>query len=461
MKMKNHKESFGIRDKVGYLFGDLGNDFTFILSSSFLLKFYTDVIGVSAAAVGIIMMLARFLDAFTDVTMGRICDSRPSSGEGKFRPWIKWMCVPCALSSFLVYQSGVASWPYAVRVIWLLVTYLLWGSVFYTAVNIPYGSMASAISKDPGDRQSLSTYRTMGSTLAGALIGAGVPLLAYEQVTVSGEEVAVLRGGRFTLIAGVFSVLAVVCHLLCYALVRERVVIDSRGDGASGQGFFSIISSAIKNRALVSIIVASIVTLLSQMTMQQMANYVFPDYYGNAGAQSASTLVMLFGMIISAALAKPLAERFGKAEVSAVASLISGATCLLLFFLRPESVWVYVALSFPAWLGLGIFAMVSWALITDVIDYSEKKDGVRRDATVYSLYSFSRKLGQGGAAGLSGALLTLIGYNKIPGEALPESVLEGVFTISTLIPAIGFIALALILALWYPLKKKEADSLGK
>lgn len=455
MEEKNLDSPFGSKDKIGYLFGDFGNDFTFILSSSFMLKFYTDVIGVSAFVIGIVMMVARFLDAFTDVTMGRICDSWSGNKDGKFRPWIKWMSIPCALSSFLIYQSGVAYWQDWAKILWLVVTYLLWGSVFYTSVNIPYGSMASAISAKAEDRQSLSTYRTMGSTLAGVIIGAGVPLFAYDQIVVSGEKIAVLNGRRFTIIAGVFSILAVVCYLICYYLVRERVKTDVKK--TQNAGALKAISSALKNRALVSIIFASIVMLLSQMTMQQMSNYVFPDYYGNAGAQSASTVVMLVSMMISAFLSKPLTKRFGKAEISAVSSLVAGVTCLLMFFIRPKNVWVYVGLNFTSWLGLGIFAMVSWALITDVIDYSEKKSGIREDATIYSLYSFARKLGQGAAAGISGGLLSLIGYNKIPGEALPDSVREGIFNISTLVPAVGFIVLALILAFWYPLRKSEVD----
>ena len=455
MELNKTTRAFGVRDKVGYLFGDLGNDFTFILSSGFLLKFYTDVIGVDAFIIGIVMMAARFLDAFTDVTMGRICDRRIAGAEGKFRPWIKWMCIPCALSSFLVYQSGISSWPMGARITWLAVTYILWGSIFYTSVNIPYGSMASAITPDPKGRQSLSTFRTMGSTIAGAIIGAGVPLIAYDKP--EGSEVAVMNGGRFTLIAGVFSVLAIVSYLVCYALVRERVRIES----APGEkyGIKRVIFSAFKNRALISIIAASIVMLVAQMTVQQMANYVFPDYYGSAEAQSASTLVMLVGMILSAALAKPLTERFGKAEVSAVSSIASGGVNLLLFFIRPENVWVYVGLSFASWLGLGIFAMVSWALITDVIDYSEKKNGVREDATIYSLYSFSRKLGQGAAAGISGGLLTLIGYEG--GGVVDESVREGIFNISTLVPAIGFIILGLILLFWYPLNREAVMDMQK
>ena len=129
-KSVNPVRPFGLRDKIGYLFGDFGNDFTFILSSSFLLKFYTDVMGVSPAIVGIVMMVARFLDAFTDVTMGRICDRGRVKASGKFRPWLLRMCAPVAISSFLMYQSALASAPMGVKIAWLFITYILWGSVF-------------------------------------------------------------------------------------------------------------------------------------------------------------------------------------------------------------------------------------------------------------------------------------------------------------------------------------------
>ena len=87
---------FGWRDKLGYLFGDFGNDFTFILSTSILMKFYTDVMGLSSGLVGLVMMLARFLDAVTDVTMGRIADASRPTAAGKFRPWILRMAIPVA-----------------------------------------------------------------------------------------------------------------------------------------------------------------------------------------------------------------------------------------------------------------------------------------------------------------------------------------------------------------------------
>lgn len=444
------QRSFGFRDKLGYLFGDFGNDFTFILSSSFLMKFYTDVMGVSGGTVGVVMMVSRFVDAFTDVAMGRLCDRSRTTPSGKFKPWILRMCVPVAVSSFLIYQSALAGQSMEFKIGWLFVTYILWGSFFYTSVNIPYGSMASAISPEPGHRQSLSTYRSLGGTLAGLVIGAVVPLLAYDHI----NGAAVMNGQRFTVIAGVFSVLAVVCYLLCYWLTTERVRTKSAPQ--EKHSIVDMLRNALRNRALISIIAASIVMLVAQLTMQSMANYVYPNFYGNTGAQSASTVTMLVSMLIAAGAAKPLSERFGKAEVSAASNLLAAVVCLVLYFLRPENVWVYVALNGLNWLGLGVFSMVSWALITDVIDDSEVRTGVREDGSVYALYSFARKLGQAAAAGLSGGLLTWIGYSQE--TAFDREVVNGIYDISTLLPAAGFALLGLILWFWYPLRKGRVEA---
>lgn len=449
MEHQKRIKPFGFTDKLGYLFGDFGNDFTFLLSSSFLLKFYTDVMGVPGYVVGIVMMVARFVDAFTDVAMGRLCDKSPQRPDGKFKPWIRRMALPVAIASFLIYQSSLASRGLAFKIGWLFVTYILWGSVFYTSINIPYGSMASTISPEPGDRQSLSTYRTMGGTLAGAVVGAGVPLIAYDRI----NENSVLNGDRFTLIAGIFSILAVVCYLLCYYLTTERVRPHSIPSQKHSVG--DMLRNALKNRALISIIAASIVMLLAQLTMQSMANYIYPNFYGNTAAQSASTIVMLLGTVIAALMAKRLAARFGKAEVSVASNLLAAGVCVLLYFFRPQNVWVYVALTGLNWIGLGVFAMVSWALITDVIDDSELRTGVREDGSVYALYSFARKLGQAASAGLTGALISAIGYTSE--TAFDEDVVNALFDISTLVPALGFTALALILWLWYPLHKEQVE----
>ncbi len=446
---------FGIKDKIGYLLGDFGNDFTFVFASTFLLKFYTDVMGVDAFVVGIVMMVARFVDAVTDITMGRICDKAKPTRHGKFKPWIRRMCAPVALISFLMYQSSLAAAPMGFKITWLAVTYILWGSIFYTSINIPYGSMASAISAEPADRQSLSTFRTMGGTLAGVIIGGGIPLIVYKSVQIGENTVSVLDGKTFTVVAGIMSLLAVGAYILCFYLTTERIPSERNTEKLKGRSVKDLIVSSVKNRALISIIFASVFMLLAQLTMQGMSNYIYPNYYNNIGAMSISTLLMLLGMIIAAAIAKPFAKRLGKCEISIISNILAAAVCLALFIVRPQNVWVYVAFMFLCWLGLGIFSMVSWALITDVIDYSEIKNGVREDGSIYAIYSFARKIGQAASSGLTGVLLTLVGYSDA--TAFDRGVLEGVFNISTLVPSLGFAILAIILCFWYPLKKRAVE----
>ena len=444
---------FGMKDKIGYMFGDFGNDFTFILSSSFMLKFYTDIMGVSAGIVGILMMAARFVDAVTDVTMGQIVDRSKPTKEGKFRPWIKRMCGPVAIASFLIFQAEFAGMPMGFKIFWMVFTYILWGSILYTSINIPYGSMASAISADPHDRAGLSTWRTVGATLANMVIGVGTPLIAYE--TVNGATV--LSGPRMTVIAGVFSILAVICYMLCFNLVRERVEVPQN---TTKLDVGAMLKSLVTNRALLGIIAAAILLLLGMLGMNGMSAYVFPVYYNSASAQSMSAMAgSLCVLVICAPFASRLAAKFGKKELSAVSCFFGAAVYVVCMIMKPANPMVYVVFYTLAYIGLGMFNTVIWAMIADVIDDAEVRNGVREDGTIYSVYSFARKVGQALSSGLIGSLLTVIGYTgevaKNP-SAYPE-ILNSIFNLSCIIPAIGLVAVAAALLAIYPLNKKRVE----
>lgn len=450
--MSNQKNvpAFGMRDKIGYMFGDFGNDFTFILSSSFMLKFYTDIMGLAPAVVGMLMMAARFVDAVTDVTMGQIVDRSKPTKDGKFKPWIRRMCGPVAIASFLIYQSAFADMAYGFKLVWMIVTYLLWGSIFYTSINIPYGSMASAISAEAEDRASLSTWRTIGATLAGFVIGVGTPLVAY--VTVDGKTM--LSGSRMTIIAGVFSVLAIICYMLCFTLVRERVVIPANNEKLDIK---KMLQSLVTNRALIGIIAAAILLLLAMLGMQGMSAYVFPNYYGSAQAQSLSALAGSVAVLaICAPLATKLSAKFGKKELSVVSCLVGAGFFLICLILKPQNPYVYVGFYTLAYVAIGFFNMIIWAMITDVIDDAEVKNGVREDGTIYSVYSFARKIGQALSSGMVGGLLSLIGYTEA--TAFDPNVVNGIFNISCIVPIIGMVAVALALLFIYPLNKKRVDA---
>ncbi len=448
-KQDSSVQPFGMKDKIGYMFGDFGNDFTFILSSMFMLKFYTDVMGISAGVVGTLMMAARFVDGVTDVTMGQIVDRSKPTKDGKFKPWMKRMCGPVAIASFLIYQSAFASWSYGFKVAWMTITYLLWGSIFYTSINIPYGSMASAISSDPKDRAELSTWRTVGATLAGLVIGAGTPIVAYEVV----DGNTILSGSRMTMIAGVFAVGAIICYLLCFRLVRERVLVEANNQKLE---VGRLLKSLVTNRALLGIIAAAILLLLAQLGMQGISGYVFPNYYGSASAQSLSSLLSsLAVLVICAPLAARLSAKFGKKELSAVSCAISAVVYIVCLLMKPESAYVYVIFYTLAYAGVGFFNTVIWAMITDVIDDAEVKNGIREDGTIYAVYSFARKVGQALSSGLVGALLSIIGYTQT--TAFDPAVTEGIFKMSCIVPAVGFAAVSLALIFIYPLNKKQVE----
>lgn len=442
--------AFGMKDKLGYMFGDFGNDFTFILSSSFMLKFYTDVMGVSAAVVGTVMMAARFVDAFTDVTMGQIVDRSKPTKDGKFKPWLKRMCGPVAIASFLIFQSGFANMPYGFKVAWMAITYILWGSIFYTSINIPYGSMASAVTSDPNERAELSTWRTIGATLAGLAIGAGTPLVAYEVV----DGNPVLSGSRMTIIAGVFSVCAVICYLLCFNLVRERVPVEANSQKLD---VVKMLKDVITNRALLGIIAAAILLLVAMLGMQGMAGFVYPNYYGSAPAQTVSSLASSAAMLlICAPFATKLAAKFGKKELSVMSCIFGAAVFILLLIVKPANPFVYVAFATVAYVGLGFFNTVIWAMITDVIDDAEVKNMVREDGTIYAVYSFARKMGQAASSGMTGVLLDMVGYSKE--TAFDPDVTFGIFKLSCIIPAVGLAAVALALMFIYPLGKSRVEA---
>ena len=451
MEKTRKTRPFGMRDKLGYLFGDFGNDFSFLFAGSYLMVFYTKVLGLPGAAIGVLFLVSRVVDAFTDVTMGRIVDNRKPARDGRFRPWIRRMCVPVAVASTLMYLYFIKDWNFAPKMIYVVVTYLLWSSFCYTAINIPYGSMASAISAEPGERASLSTYRSVGAGLASLVIGVGVPLIVYS-TDAQGNQVFIPE--RFTLTAGLFAVFSVVCYMLCYWLCTERVHFDKKEQKRENIG--AILSSLAKNRPLLSMVFAALLLLLATLLGQTMNNYLFLDYFRDTRAMAALNLISVGGILLVAPFVSKISTVFGKKEAGAAGMLAAGVIYVLLFFLRVKSIPVFLVLFFFATLGAGVFNMVTWAYITDIIDYQEVTTGKREDGTVYAVYSFARKLGQALAGGVGGFVLTAIGYVSEASSQTAE-VSQRIYSVCTLVPGVCYLAVFLIMQFWYPLSRSEVE----
>lgn len=447
---ENAKRPFGLRDKIGYAAGDFANDLTFVIAALFMMKFYTDIMGVSAALVGTLMMAAKVVDAFTDVAMGQVVDRSGYTTKGKFAPWVRRFAGPVAVASFLIFAPYFADKPMGFKVFWMFFTYILWGSVCYTGVNIPYGSMASAMSDKPEERAMLSNWRTIGATVAQIVIVVILPMVVY---TTDAEGHQVLNGSKTMLASGVCSILAVLVYLICYHLSTERVKMEAPEEK---KNVFELFGVLFTNRAFVGIVVSALVFLLVQMTLSGMNNYIYPNYFNSAKALSMSGLLGCGVVLVMSTFVTKLAAKFGKKELAVVGAFIGAGSMFIAYFVHTTNVAVFIALYMLAYAGMSFFNIMCWAMIIDVIDDIEVKKNIRSDGTVYSVYSFARKLGQAAANGLTGLLLSIVGYSSA--TAFDPDVVNGIYDVTTLFPAIGFLVLAASLAFLYPLSKKAVQA---
>ena len=440
---------FGVRDKVGYMLGNVANDFTFIFASLYLQVFYTDVLGINAGLVGTMFLISRIVDAFTDTAMGRICDKTKATKNGKFRPWLLRACGPVALASFLMYQAWAVNLSMTLRIVYMFVTYLLWGSICYTCINIPYGSMASVMSDEPDHRASLSTFRGVGSMIPQILVGVVVPMFLYTTLE-DGTKVA--NASMFPVIALIMSIAAAACYIICYFLCTERVKLTEETKSVS---FADTLKALAGNRALIGISLVFICYLGAQMLNQTINNYIFKDYFGDTMGLSVMNAAGFAPALLLAPCAVPLTHKFGKKELGIFASILGTVAFGALFLMRTTNMWLYTIVNIVGLLGFGLFNLIIWAFVSDVIDDQEVRTGSRDDGTIYAVCSFARKVGQAIASALGGWSLGWIGYVEGSLTGQTAAVKDGIYNIATMVPMILYLAVGICLIVIYPLSKKK------
>lgn len=445
--MNSKVKPFGIKDKIGYMCGDMGNVFSFALASAFFMKFYTDVMGVSPAIIGTMMLIAKVIDAFTDIGMGQIVDRTPRTQNGKFLQWIKRMAGPVALASFLLYPVWFKDMSMTFKIIWMYGTYILWGSICYTSINIPYGSMASAISENPDHRTELSTFRTIGAQIGQFTISVIGPMLVYYTDDAGNK---VLSGTAMSKFVVLCSVLAVIAYMVCFRFTTERVNIPKSTERFSFVDTFKLMFSS---RALIGLIIAALLYLVAMTTVNGMNSYLYPNYFKNVKALSLIGTTQLVITFIMAAIVPKLSAKFGKKEVTSVGLLAAGISYLIAYFLKIEDVKMFVVFVLIYQVGMAFQGITSWAMVIDVIDDLEIKKNRRDDGAIYGAFSFSRKLGQALSSGLTGFLLSVINYG--PETKFDPVVTSRIYNISTLIPAMALILAALTYTFIYTLSRKK------
>jgi len=332
---------------------------------------------------------------------------------------------------------------------WAFVTYIVWGTL-YSTVNIPYGSMASVITDKPEERTSLSTWRTAGSMLGSLIINAGAPLI----VLVDNK----LDANRMFMAACIFGVLSICCYIGCYRLSTERIAMPENAQ--ENVNLKKTLKGLMKNKPLLWILVASLLFMTNNMFIGTVNVYLFKDYFRSAAALSVFGFAQTAATFAAMPLIKPLVSRYGKKEISSFGLLLSAIAYFALFFLKDLSGMQFVAIATVGLFGVAFFNTVVWAFVTDVIDYHELVTGLREDGTVYSIYSFARKVGQAIAGGLGGFAIGAIGYNAA-NAVQSESTLNGIHTLGTLVPAIIYLLILVVMFFLYPLTKKRTDEMVK
>jgi glycoside/pentoside/hexuronide:cation symporter, GPH family len=443
-------KKFGVRDQVGYALGDIGGSFVNLYIGGFFLIFCTYVLGVSPYFMGTMFLLGKVFDAICNVIMGTLPDRWKIGKSGdKFLPYItvsKWILAASCLLAF----ADVSSWGSAAIHTWVVFVYLFF-CVAYTADSIPYGSLASVITNDPVERTKLSRARAIGGMVVGVGFLSFVPMFIYDK---SGSVVS----EAFFQIAIVFSVLSVLAYTGLVRMTTERIRDDKPKGAKSDYSFKEAFKAAITNRPLIGMMVASIGSLLIINGVNQLAPIVFAERYHMPGAFTINSFINIGITLVLFMIVPKLVAKYNKRNLVIVTSAFSSIAALLMTLITFENVYVFMVLYNVAMIGLAFFVMVVWALVTDCIDYAELQTGKHYEGTLYSLYSFARKVGMGVGSALGSYALGWIGFVS-GAKSQTAEVAEGVLKLYTGMPVVAFLLMVIGVGLIYNLNAKRTNEM--
>ena len=441
---------FGMQDKVGYMLGDVGSCLLFNFIGSYLLVFYTDVFGISAAAVGTLMAVSRVWDAINDPMMGVIVDKRKRTKDGKFRPYLKYMGIPLGIFTILTFLV-IPNMPQGMKLPYAYITYIGFGMA-YTAINIPYGSLASVMTNNPVQRTELSTWRNISS------IFAMIPLMVLTPKLVFDASDAVSPKG-FLIAAVLYVIIANIGYRLCYKMTTERIINEVKED-APKASLGETLKTLGKNKALIGLILSSLGTLTAMFLPNALNAYLFKDYFQAPGLLSLAGLLPMVGTFLAIPVTGKLVAKFGKKNIAIYSGIVSIAAYVVLVLFPTKNPMLYIALITVSGFGTALYGMIVWALVGDVIDYQEYLSGKREEGIVYATYSLSRKLVQAIVGSIGGFALAAIGYQSGAATQAPE-VAESIRNIITVVPLIGFIFGTVCLKFVYNLSNKTLNEVNE
>lgn len=425
---------------LGYAAGDAANNLAFSMTSFFLLIYYTDVVGISAAAAGTLFLVIRVWDGFADIFAGRVVD-RTMTRWGKFRPFFLFGGLPVLLLSFATFTvPGMVDGSG-----WKLVTaYLTYGllGLAYSLVNIPYGSLAAAMTQHPGERAKLASFRMIGTAVTTIMLAF---VVSPQIQQFRGDPDGFQRSLMIT--TGIFVVVGLALYLFLFATARETVQRDVAQVSAR-QSFTTLRS----NRPLIMLCLASLAFLTAMFSLQTVQVYYARDVLGNANLLPLITMLSVGSIFVIAPLVPRLVRAVGKKRGFLGFGAVGVLAGIGISFSPPSVPWV--SLTFFAVMGVSTAGVntLMWALEADTVEYGEWKTGVRTEGITYALFSFTRKLGQAVGGAVAAYAIAFGGYS---GDVLIQSdgALDAIRYASGFVP-VAFILLGILIFFRYPLTEQ-------
>ena len=443
---KKQIRPFGVKDEIGYVFGDMAGSFVNLFVDAYFLIFCTNVLGISAGWMGTLFLVARLWDAINDPIMGSFPDRWMIGKSGdKFKPWIKIFMIPLALSGVLCFFNvpleGIALHAY------VAFAYVLYG-MSYTGTSMPFGAMASVVSDDPIQRSKLSRARSIGGTIVGIVGLSIVPVVCFDKQSNILPE-------RFTLIAVVFGVLSIISYFVLLNLTQERIRQNS--EKAEKFNYGKVLKATVHNRPLIGVMVATLGSMLFIIGSNQVRSYIFKEYYARTDVMSIISLATIPILVICFPLVPKLVAKFGKKATLMAAIVSSTIFSVIPVVMEIKNVYIYSALVVLGTIGQTVFTMLIWALVTDCLDYSEWKFNERSDGSMYSLYTFSRKIGSTIASTGVSFGLAAIGFVSGSNVVQTAEAVNGIYFLVNIIPVVTCILELVGVGLIFNLNKETTE----
>jgi glucuronide carrier protein len=406
----------------------------------FLLVYYTDVAGISAAAVGTLFLVVRAWDAFADIFAGRIVD-RTMTRWGKFRPFFLFASLPLLLLSVATFTVP-GGFSHTGKLVYAYLTYAALGFM-YSLVNIPYGSLASAMTQLPQERAKLASFRMIGTAVTIIMLA----FVVAPQIKGSSDLQRSL-----TITTSVFVVIGFALYLLLFATARENVARDV-AQVSLRQSFATL----KHNRPLVMLCLSALAFLTGMFTLQTVQAYYARDVLGNANLFIVLTLVSTGAMFLVAPFMPKVVRTIGKKN----GYIGAGALAIIagIGISASPRTMPAVAVVFFALMGIAMAAVniLMFALEADTVEYGEWQTGVRTEGITYALFSFTRKLGQAVGGAMAAYGIGLGGY--IAGAPTQSGdALDSIRYTAGFLPA-AFILIAIAIMYFYPLTEARFTQL--